>query len=104
MIELTGDNFDNVKSADFFLVDFSAEFCMPCKMMKPTLEELESEYTDKITMGEVDVSNNHQLAIDYNVTAVPTIIIFKDGKIVKRLVGGRSKSELKIAIDEVIGE
>jgi len=103
MIKLASDNFETVMSG-LFLVDFSSESCLPCKMMKPAIEELESEYIGKISIGEVDVSENNQLAIDYKVTAVPTILIFKDGEVVKKLVGLQSKNELKKVIDAILGE
>jgi thioredoxin 1 len=69
------------------LADFSAEWCGPCKMMAPVLEQLKSKMADKIKILKIDVDNNRDLAIKYNIRSVPTLILFQNGKIIWTGVG-----------------
>lgn len=80
-----------IKSSETILVDFFAEWCGPCKALKPTLNELAKDYP----VFSIDVEQNDEATITYNIRSMPTLIYFKDGKEVKRLVGGgKTKSEL----------
>lgn len=76
------------------LVDFYADWCGPCNMMAPIIEELASDLQGKARVGKINVDENQDLAMEYNVMSIPTLIIFKEGKEVKRMVGVRSKEEL----------
>lgn len=77
------------------LVDFYSDFCPPCKMLEPIFAELEKEFKGKIKFARVNVDENRELAARYNVMSIPTLILFKKGKEEKRIVGLRSKEELK---------
>ncbi len=94
--KFTVDNFEvEVLNSDKpVLVDFYADWCGPCKMMAPVIEEVAKELDGKAKVGKLNVDDNQELAIKYAVMSIPTLIIFKDGKEAKRFVGVRSKSEL----------
>lgn len=84
------------------LMDFFAEWCGPCRMQTPIMEELEKKYSGKIEIKKIDVDRNIELANRYNIMVVPTIILEKDGKEVRRWLGVTSKEELSSAIDAVL--
>jgi thioredoxin 1 len=104
-LELTDGNFEQeVLQADTpALVDFWAEWCMPCKMVAPTIDELAAEYQGKLKVGKVDTDSNREIAMKFGISAIPTLILFKDGEMVKKFVGLQQKADLKTAIDEAIG-
>ena len=89
--DLSTSTFDEaVKAADTaVVVDFWAEWCGPCKMITPILEELASEQAGKITVAKLNVDENPDLAMRYNVMSIPTLLVFKDGEVAKRLVGAK---------------
>ena len=76
------------------LVDFWAEWCGPCKMVAPVLEEIAAEHADKLTIAKLNIDENPQIARDYQVMSIPTMIVFKDGKPVKQIVGAKPKAAL----------
>ncbi len=82
------------------LVDFWASWCGPCKMIAPVIEELAKEYADKMKIGKIDVDSNPRIATEYGVMSIPTIIFFKNGKIMDQSVGAASKPDLKRKIEE----
>jgi thioredoxin 1 len=84
------------------LVDFWAEWCMPCKMMAPVLEEVAASLEDKVKVVKVNVAENEELASEYNVQSIPDLRIFKNGKIVEELVGMQSKASLEKKIEEIL--
>ena len=84
------------------LVDFWAKWCGPCKMVTPILEELAREYANKLKIGKLDVEENPKTATLYGIMSVPTLIFFKNGKVIGQLMGTLSKSELKKKIEENI--
>ena len=84
------------------LVDFWAEWCGPCKMMNGPLEELAGEHAGALSIAKLNVDENQQTAMNYEVMSIPTMIIFKDGVEKKRLVGARSKSQLQNELAEFI--
>lgn len=86
------------------LVDFWAEWCGPCRMIAPIVEELASEYENRVKVVKVDVDENHIIANKYSVMSIPTLGIFKGGQMVERLVGYMPKQELRRKIDAVLGE
>ena len=92
---ITKENFENevLKSDKPVLVDFFATWCGPCKMLMPTIDEIASERAD-IKVGKVDVDENMELAKEYKVFSVPTLIAFKDGKVLKQMVGVQSKEQI----------
>ena len=84
------------------VVDFWAEWCGPCKMITPILEELASEQAGKITVAKLNVDENPDLAMRYNVMSIPTLLVFKDGEVAKRLVGAKPKSALLQELSEFL--
>jgi thioredoxin 1 len=104
VIELTDTNFDQeVLSSDKpTLVDFWAEWCRPCKMLAPTIDDLANEYAGRLKVGKVDTDSSRQAAMKFGISAIPTLILFKDGKLVKKMVGLQSKKDLKAAIDSLL--
>ena len=104
-LELTDTNFEQevMQSPTPALVDFWAEWCMPCKMLAPTIDELAAEYQGKLKVGKVDTDSNREISMKFGISAIPTLILFKDGEMIKKFVGLQQKSELKAAINEAIG-
>ncbi len=101
-LELTKANFDNEISNGVSLVDFWAEWCGPCRMIAPTIDELARAYEGKVKVGKVNVDNEMELAERFGVMSIPTIIIFKDGQEVKRFVGVQPKAVLTSALDSFV--
>jgi len=83
------------------LVDFWAEWCGPCKMIAPILDELADEYDGKVKITKVNVDDNQGLAVKYGITAIPSLLFFKDGQVVDQIRGMRSKRDLKESFDRV---
>ncbi|MDO8488942.1 MAG: thioredoxin [Candidatus Omnitrophota bacterium] len=82
------------------LVDFWATWCSPCKQIAPLIDELAKEYVGKMKIGKVDVDNNSKIPTQYGIMSIPTIIFFKQGKVMGQLVGVANKSDLKRKIEE----
>lgn len=95
-IKLSTENFEKevLKSEKPVLVDFYADWCGPCNTMAPVIEELAKELEGKVKVGKINVDENPDIAVEYNVMSIPTLIVFKNGKEEKRLVGLRNKEEL----------
>lgn len=101
--KVTDSDFASVVNSDKpVLVDFWAAWCGPCKMMAPVLEELADEHGDKITVGKLDVDENPATAQQYGVMSIPTLILFKNGEVVKQLVGYRPKNDLLAQLADVL--
>ena len=99
-LEITDKNFNDIISKNkTVLVDFWAEWCGPCRMISPIIEELANEYEGKAIIGKLDVDNNQKSSVKYGVRSIPTILTFKDGKIVDRQVGAVPKETLTNIID-----
>lgn len=99
---LDDSNFQGTVAKGVTLVDFFADWCGPCKMIAPIIEELSRELQGKATIAKLDIENAQEVTSQFQVTSIPTIIIFKDGKEVKRFVGVRSKDDLKNAVNAAI--
>jgi len=82
------------------LVDFWAEWCGPCKMIAPVLDELATEYDGKVKIAKVNIDDNQNLAAQFRVTAIPTLLIFKNGQVTEQMVGAKSKRDLKASLDK----
>lgn len=97
----TDSNFDAevIKSGVPVLVDFWAEWCQPCKMLGPTIDAIADEFAGKAVVGKVDTDSNRNVAVNYAITAIPTVILFKNGQPVKKFVGLRPKAEIAEALN-----
>lgn len=103
-IELTDSNFSQeVLESDVpVLVDFWAEWCGPCKMVEPVVAELADDYEGKIKVGNVDVDNNQQTAMNFNIRSIPTLLLFKDGDVVEMMIGAQPKNNIVDKIEKHI--
>ena len=103
-MEVTDSTFDQevIKSDTPVLVDFWADWCAPCKMIAPLVEELAEEYDGQVKFAKLDVDSNPQTAMTYGVRGIPTLLIFSDGQPVKQVVGAVPKSVLKKNLDEAL--
>jgi thioredoxin 1 len=102
-LTLTDQDFEAqvLKSDQPVLVDFWAEWCHPCRIVGPIIEELATEYDGKLKVGKVDVDKN-QVAGNYGIMSIPSVLLFKNGKVVATLVGAQSKDNYKKEIDSVL--
>jgi thioredoxin 1 len=105
VLQFTDANFqaEVLQSKVPVLVDFWAEWCMPCKMLSPTIDALADEFKGRAKIGKVDTDSNRETAVKYGISAIPTVIIFKDGQIVKKFVGLVSKNDFTAALESVAG-
>ncbi|GAB2623714.1 thioredoxin [Belliella aquatica] len=102
-IEITDSNFEEImKSEQPILVDFWAEWCGPCKMIGPVVEELAGDYEGKAVIGKVDVDSNPAVAAQFGIRSIPTLLFFKGGQIVDKQVGAVPKSVLAQKLDAQI--
>ena len=102
--EFTEDNFEEevLQASEPVLVDFWAEWCMPCKALGPTIDELATEYAGRVKVGKVDTDANQSLSSQFQISAIPTVILFKGGEIREKFVGLRSKRDLAASLDQLL--
>jgi thioredoxin 1 len=104
-LEFTDSNFETevLKSETPVLVDFWADWCMPCKTLGPVIDELATEYAGKIKIGKMNTDSNRETPVKYSIQAIPTVLFFQGGEVAKKFVGLQSKKEFKEALDGVAG-
>ncbi|MGE5474938.1 MAG: thioredoxin [Ignavibacteriales bacterium] len=104
IIDITSENFDNevMNSSQPVLVDFWAEWCGPCRMMGPVIEQIAEQYPEKVKVGKVNVDSQVNLASKFRVMSIPTIMIFNNGEVIQQVVGARTKDEFVNMLDDVI--
>ena len=103
-VTLSDQNFQTevIQSTIPVLVDFSAEWCGPCKMLAPVIEELADEYAGRIKVGRLDIDDNRQSPAQYGIQGVPTLIIFQNAQAVKKFVGLIPKDKITEALDQLL--
>jgi thioredoxin 1 len=103
--ELTDTNFQTevLDSPMPVLVDFWAEWCAPCRMLGPTIDQLAAEYEGKAKVGKVDTDSNREVSFKYGIQAIPTVLLFKNGQVQRKFVGLTSKDQFKSALDALVG-
>ena len=106
MLEITKNNLDKeiLKSKTSIIVDFWAEWCMPCKMLAPIFEELSKFYGKRLKFAKVNTENNQDIASQFGISGIPTLLIINKGEVVDRIVGFASKEVLKEKIDTIISK
>jgi thioredoxin 1 len=103
MVQLTDATFtDTISGSQPVLVDFWAEWCGPCRMVAPVLEEIAGEYPEKITIGKLNIDENPQTPARFDVMSIPTMILFQDGVEKKRIVGARPKHAMVAELQEYL--
>jgi thioredoxin 1 len=104
IITATSQNFpaEVLSSTQPVLVDFWAEWCGPCKMLGPVLDELATEYTGKARIAKVNIDDHQDLAAQFGIRAIPTLLLFKGGQVIEQVVGLKSKRDLKSSLDRAI--
>lgn len=94
-IELTNGKFNEFIKQGIVFIDFYADWCMPCVMMGPIINDLSEKFKGKIKIGKVNVEDNQEIAQKFNVSSIPNFVIFKDGEIVDQFMGSMSEEELE---------
>lgn len=100
-VTFTDANFDEdvLKASNLVMVDFFAPWCGPCKMMGPTIDNLAEEYKEKVRIGKLNVDDNPEMSQKFEIQSIPTIIFFKGGEVVDKLIGFQSEEALRAKLD-----
>lgn len=103
-LKFTDGNFEQevLKSSVPVLVDFWAEWCQPCRMLAPTIDKLATDYKDRVKVGKLDTDANRQVAVKFGISAIPTVILFKGGQVLSKVVGLKSEADFKTMLDGAI--
>lgn len=95
VVEVTDSNFEEITKEGVTIIDYFAEWCGPCKMLTPVLQKVAEELKGQVKFGKLDIDKNHMTAQNHKVTSVPTLILFKDGQEVNRLIGLQKEDAVK---------
>lgn len=102
-LTITSENYEStIASGKPVVIDFWAEWCGPCRMIGPIIEELAGEYADRVVIGKCDVESNEDIVAQYRVRNIPTVVFIKNGQVVDKVVGGTTKENLKAKIDAML--
>lgn len=102
-LTITSENYEStISSGKPVVIDFWAEWCGPCRMIGPIIDELAGEYADRVVIGKCDVESNEDIVAQYRVRNIPTVVFIKDGQVVDKVVGGTTKENLKAKIDAML--
>ncbi len=103
-VTLTTENFEQevIKSSIPVIVDFWADWCVPCKMVAPILEEISEDYNGKVKVGKLNVDQQGELAAQYSITSIPTLLVFKNGEVVNQKIGAGSRQDIESLFKELI--
>ena len=102
-VTITSENFESLKNGELpLLVDFWATWCGPCRMIAPVIAELAKTYEGKVVVGKCDVEENEDIAMEFGIRNIPTIIFFKGGQIVDKLVGAQAKARIQEKFDALL--
>ncbi len=103
-LEFTDSNFDQevLQSTGPVVVDFWADWCMPCRALGPIIDELATEYQGKVKVGKLDTEANRETAYKYGIESIPTVLFFQAGEIAQKFIGLKSKKDFKAAIEDLM--
>ncbi len=104
VLEFTDDNFKQevLSSNKPVLVDFWADWCQPCHMIAPTIDELAEDYAGRVKVGKVDTDANHDVSLELEISSIPTVMLFKDGEMVRKFVGVTAKQQFTSELDALL--
>ena len=104
IVELSDSSFESevINSEKPVLVDFWAPWCGPCRALAPVIDEISSDFIDKVKVGKVNVDDNPEISIKFGIRSIPTLMLFKDGKVLEQIVGAVPKSEIERALEKVV--
>ncbi len=102
--EFTDDNFktEAIEADQPVLVDFWADWCQPCHIIAPTIDELAEDYAGRVKVGKVDTDANRGISVELGISSIPTVILFKDGQIVRKFVGVTAKNDFVAELDKAV--
>ena len=102
-VTITSENFESLKNGEQpLVVDFWATWCGPCRMVGPVISELAQEYDGRIVVGKCDVEENEDIAMEYNIRNIPTILFFKGGQVIDKIVGAQAKARIQEKFDALL--